>query len=89
MTVANAPEVLAVSKDTTSWPFCKAIFTSTKSSPYRNTQYITGGAVCGNWWQGPRLGFPEGFTVVSLRAMAITTRYETYGFKAIASPVNS
>jgi len=50
---------------------------------YKNTQYITNGAVCGNWWHGPRLGVPEGFTVVSLRNGTLTTRYETYGFHSV------
>ncbi len=51
---------------------------------YRKTQFITSGAVCGNWWHGPRMGVPEGFLVVSLREGKIATRYETYGFKSIA-----
>ena len=55
---------------------------------YKNTQYITSGAVCGNWWHGARLGTPEGFTVVSLREGKITTRYETYGFRSVA-PIGS
>jgi hypothetical protein len=50
---------------------------------YKNTQYITNGAVCGNWWHGPRLGVAEGFTVVSLRNGALSTRYETYGFQSV------
>jgi 3',5'-cyclic-AMP phosphodiesterase len=50
---------------------------------YKNTQYISGGAVCGNWWHGPRMGVPEGFTVVSLADGKISTRYETYGFKSV------
>jgi 3',5'-cyclic-AMP phosphodiesterase len=52
---------------------------------YKNTQYITSGAVCGNWWKGLRMGFPEGFTVVSLSGGKISTRYETYGFKSVAA----
>jgi hypothetical protein len=44
---------------------------------------MTGGAVCGNWWHGSRMGFPEGFTVVSLREGKISARYETYGFKSV------
>lgn len=51
---------------------------------YRKTHYITSGAVCGNWWKGPRWGHPEGFTAISLRGGKITHRYETYGFKAQA-----
>jgi Icc protein len=50
---------------------------------YRGIQFITSGAVCGNWWHGPRMGVPEGFTVASLRGGKITTRYETYGFHSI------
>jgi Icc protein len=49
----------------------------------KNTQYITSGAVCGNWWQGPRLGTPEGFTIVSLRAGKVSSQYETYGFRSV------
>jgi hypothetical protein len=51
---------------------------------YKNCRYACCGAVCGNWWHGPRLDFPEGFTVVSLREGKISWRYETYGFKSVA-----
>ena len=47
--------------------------------------YITSGAVCGNWWKGVRMGTPEGFTVVSLRGGRLSTRYETYGFRAVGT----
>jgi Icc protein len=50
---------------------------------FHGIQYVTSGAVCGNWWHGTRLGTPEGFTVVSLRNGKLTCRYETYGFKSI------
>lgn len=47
------------------------------------TRYITGGAVCGDWWKGPRLGVhPEGFTVVTVHDNALTYRYIPYGWKA-------
>ena len=29
------------------------------------------------------MGFPEGFTVVSVRNGAVSTRYETYGFQSV------
>ncbi len=51
---------------------------------YKNCQYACCGAVCGNWWHGPRLDFPEGFTIVSLRDGKISWRYETYGFQSVA-----
>lgn len=52
---------------------------------YNKTTYLTSGAVCGNWWRGLRMGVPEGYTVVSLRNGTFSHRYETYGFKAVAS----
>ncbi|MGA7921818.1 MAG: metallophosphoesterase [Candidatus Acidiferrales bacterium] len=50
---------------------------------FRNCQYACCGAVCGNWWHGPRLAYPEGYTRVSLNNGNITWRYETYGFKSV------
>jgi Icc protein len=46
-------------------------------------RYITCGAVCGNWWHGPRFNTPEGFTVVTVANGKLATRYETYGFQTI------
>jgi 3',5'-cyclic-AMP phosphodiesterase len=55
---------------------------------WKGIPYITSGAVCGNWWQGTRMGTPEGFTVVTVANNKLTTRYETYGFKAV-NPKNT
>ncbi|WP_263368166.1 metallophosphoesterase family protein [Edaphobacter bradus] len=52
---------------------------------WKGVPYITSGAVCGNWWKGARMGTPEGFTVATVANGRLTTRYETYGFKAVAS----
>ncbi len=53
---------------------------------YRGTQYITGGAVCGEWWRGPRLGVhPEGFGVLTVRGDDLTYRYQPYGWNATTS----
>lgn len=51
---------------------------------WRNTPYVTSGAVCGNWWHGSRWGTPEGFTVVELAGGAAHWRYETYAWKSAA-----
>jgi Icc protein len=50
---------------------------------FRSIPYVSCGAVCGNWWHGPRWGTPEGFTVVSLKEGTCTWRYETYGFHTV------
>jgi 3',5'-cyclic AMP phosphodiesterase CpdA len=49
---------------------------------WKGVPYITSGAVCGNWWEGVRMGFPEGFNVCTVRNGKLMTRYETYGFHA-------
>jgi 3',5'-cyclic AMP phosphodiesterase CpdA len=49
---------------------------------YNGCQFITSGAVCGNWWKGARLGHPEGFAVLSVKGSDITWTYRTYGFVA-------
>ncbi len=49
---------------------------------YKDTQFITSGAVSGNWWKGQRFGFDEGFAVLTVRGDEISWRYETYGWKA-------
>jgi 3',5'-cyclic AMP phosphodiesterase CpdA len=54
---------------------------------YLGTRYITGGAICGNWWMGPRLGVhPEGFVVATVRGDDFAWRYEPYGWKTRFHP---
>lgn len=45
---------------------------------YKGCQFITTGAVCGDWWKGPRLGFPNGFTVATASANKIGFQYVAY-----------
>jgi 3',5'-cyclic AMP phosphodiesterase CpdA len=49
---------------------------------WRGTTFITGGAVCGNKWRGPRYGTPEGYGVVTLRRERVEWEYRTYGWQA-------
>lgn len=49
---------------------------------YNGCQFITSGAVCGNWWKGPRVGHPEGFGVLRVKNGALSWSYQTYGFSA-------
>lgn len=51
----------------------------------QEVQYITGGAVCANWWQGPFFGTEEGFLVVEIdNENKIDWKYIDYGW--IAKP---
>lgn len=49
---------------------------------YKGCQYITSGAVCGNWWKGQRLGFSEGYGVIHVRGDRAEWSYRSYGFQA-------
>jgi 3',5'-cyclic-AMP phosphodiesterase len=84
LTVANSPDVLDLFEGHNVIAVLQGHTHINENVAYKGTQFITGGAVCGNWWRGPRLGTPEGFTVVSLRKGQISTRYETFGFHSVS-----
>jgi len=80
--VTNAQEVLDVL-----WPYKPKLVLQGHTHlneivTYRGCQFITTGAVCGNWWKGPRDGHPEGFGVLTVRGEDVRWRYETFGFVA-------
>jgi Icc protein len=83
LTVANTPQVLAAFTNHNLIAVLQGHLHINEIVDYKNTKFITGGAVCGNWWHGSHFGFPEGFTVVSLREGKITTRYEASGFQSV------
>ena len=82
-TVENSPDVLALFEGHNVIAVLQGHLHVNETVHYKNCDFMTSGAVCGNWWHGPRMGFPEGFTVVSLRDGKISTRYETYGFQSV------
>lgn len=49
---------------------------------WRNTTFITGGAVCGQWWRGPWCGTPAGFGLVTLRGDRVDWVYHDLGWQA-------
>jgi 3',5'-cyclic-AMP phosphodiesterase len=81
--VENSPDVLALFEKHNVIAVLQGHLHVNEVVHYKNCDFMTSGAVCGNWWHGPRMGFPEGFTRVSLRNGKITTRYETYGFNSV------
>jgi UDP-2,3-diacylglucosamine pyrophosphatase LpxH len=89
LTVANSSQVVSLLENYNVVAVLQGHTHVNEVVGYKNTNYITSGAVCGNWWRGLRMGCPEGFTVVSLREGKISTRYETYGFKSVVPPEKS
>jgi predicted phosphodiesterase len=86
MTVANCREVLDLL-----WPYrLKAVLQGhthvRETVTYNGCQFITSGAVSGNWWRGARLGHPEGFGVLAVKGGEISWSYRTYGFHAESAP---
>jgi 3',5'-cyclic AMP phosphodiesterase CpdA len=49
---------------------------------FRDRHFITGGAVSGEWWKGPRDGFPEGFVIINAQTNDFDWRYESFGWDA-------
>ena len=47
---------------------------------WRDITFITGGAICGNWWRGQRLGTEEGFYVIDLNDNRVNWEYVDYGW---------
>jgi 3',5'-cyclic AMP phosphodiesterase CpdA len=87
LVVTNAHEVLGILEP---YPVIAVLQGHTHINEcviYKDRHYLTSGAVCGNWWKGPRWGHPEGFTVISLREGKLTHRYETYGFKSVVQAI--
>ncbi|MFZ3331266.1 MAG: metallophosphoesterase [Candidatus Acidiferrales bacterium] len=83
VSVANSSDVVALFEGRNILAVLQGHLHINELVNYKNCQYVCCGAVCGNWWHGPRLAFPEGYTVVSLRDGKISWRYETYGFKSV------
>jgi 3',5'-cyclic AMP phosphodiesterase CpdA len=49
---------------------------------YKGIEYATVGAVSGNWWEGPRDGFEEGYARLEFRGDEVTWDYVDYGWQA-------
>lgn len=48
---------------------------------YNGIHYITGGAVCANWWNGPRFGMEEGFVEIKVSDGNFDWRYVDFGWE--------
>jgi len=58
-----------------------------ESIRHHGIEYLTGGAVCGNWWRGAQFGDREGVTFVTVDNGAVTTKYVPTGFQSQAPAV--
>ena len=54
----------------------------TEAVQWRGTTFLTGGAVCGNWWRGSYFDTVEGINTITLRGDRIEWEYIDYGWNA-------
>jgi Icc protein len=83
LSVANAYEVLPLFEGHNVLGVLQGHTHINEVVTWHGVPYFTSGAVSGNWWQGTRMGTPEGFTVVDIKDGKLSTRYETYGFHSV------
>ena len=53
---------------------------------YKGIEFANLGAVSGNWWNGQRDGFEEGYALLEFRGDDVSWRYVDYGWEAAAPP---
>lgn len=83
--VANANDVLAILFKTDLRMVLQGHTHICEKVEYKGCQFITSGAVSGNWWKGDRLGFKEGYGIIEVANGQATWSYKTYGFQAVAA----
>lgn len=82
MVVSNARDVLAIFERGNVKMVLQGHTHICETVDFKGCQYITSGAVSGNWWKGARMGFREGFGIVRVSRERISWEYRTYGFTA-------
>ena len=80
--IVNAHEVSKLCKDYNLKLVLQGHVHTVEDICYRDVHYIIGGAVCGDWWRGTYLGFPEGFVVVDVNSDNFTWEYTTFDWNA-------
>ncbi len=81
MVVTNAKEVLDLFREHNLKLVLQGHLHTCEDIYVEGTHFITGGAVCGRWWQGANRGFEEGFLMVYVSGDAFTSEYIDYGWQ--------
>jgi Icc protein len=80
--VVNSADVLAALADRNLLLVLQGHLHVNELLRWRDTTFITGGAVCGKWWRGGWHGTEEGFGMVEIAAGRVDWRYVDYGWQA-------
>lgn len=76
--VTNSKEVLDLFKDHNLVLVLQGHLHIIEEIIFRNTHFITGGAVSGGWWKDSYHDFPMGFVVVDVKDGKFSWHYETF-----------
>jgi len=83
--IVNAHEVIAAIEDHPVKLVLGGHLHINESFRYKGTEYANVGAVSGNWWNGPRDGFEEGYARLDFRGDEVSWTYVDYGWEAQAA----
>ncbi|MDZ7724014.1 MAG: metallophosphoesterase [candidate division KSB1 bacterium] len=75
MVIVNSKPVLEVLNDYNVKLVLQGHLHVVESIQWKNTLFVTGGAVSARWWTGARAGFEEGFVVVDINGDELNWRY--------------
>jgi 3',5'-cyclic AMP phosphodiesterase CpdA len=81
--VSNAKEVLALFDEYNLKLVLQGHLHIVEEIIYRDTHFITAGAVSGAWWKGPREDFEEGFALIKVYENDFDWEYIDYNWEAI------
>jgi len=74
----NTPDVLKLFKDKNLRLVLQGHLHIVEEITFKNTRFLTGGAVSGAWWRGAKDGFQPGFVLITLKNDSLAWEYITY-----------
>jgi len=83
LVVVNADEVLDLCRPYNVRLILQGHLHIVEEMTWKDLHFITGGAVCGKWWNGPNHGFDEGFVAVDIAGDDFSWSYESFGWEAV------
>jgi 3',5'-cyclic-AMP phosphodiesterase len=78
--VANNREVLSLFRDHRLALVLQGHLHAKELVSWRDTTFVTSGAICGRWWRGDWFGTKPGFGLVTLRDGRVDWEYVEYGW---------
>lgn len=79
--ITNAPKIRKILEDYNVKSVLQGHLHILEDIFYNNIHYITGGAVCANWWKGTKPGMEEGFIHVTVNKGDFKWEYIDYGWE--------